>query len=148
MKRISLFFAVSLFLCCFASYRAGQHNGTGDPPPPLQTSIYEWGGDFDGLVEMLCKSNSIDYNDGEFVVSCPKCARGGCRYQQSPTGSIYYGFHTAYPTLEELRPGEAFANDYTKTYCSKCRYPLGTDWHIVDNGKVKLNKGEVDYDGS
>ena len=89
----------------------------------------------DLLLEILCKEHDISIEDVNdfYIISCPKCIYGGARIQSSSSGSLYYGFHIAYPKLEKLKPNESVVIDgrLSRTYCNKCLYPIGTDWNII-----------------
>ena len=124
----------------FAHGRRSQH----DYKAEFQTSEFQTRDTFgDKLLKTLCKRDGIDYDNGSFVFTCPKCTEGGARIQQSPMGSVYYGFHTAYPELEKLAPGESavIGADHSETYCAKCLYPVGTDWKIIDLNPDPNNAG-------
>lgn len=118
----------------FEHGRRSQH----DYKPEYQTSEFQTRDTFgDKLLKTLCEREGIDYDNDEFLFTCPKCTKGGARIQQSPAAAVYYGFITKYPELESCpsNEGVAMTTDFSQTYCYNCLYPVGTDWKIIDLGE-------------
>ena len=136
MNRRSLIIVGMVVLSCLLSYWLGKWSAKENRV--YQTSEFQERISVGyPLLELLCKRHNIDIEDvnDSYIISCPKCIYGGARMQKSPTGSLYYGFHLAYPELEKLRPGESaiVSTTHSQIYCNKCLYPIGSDWKITHN---------------
>lgn len=105
-----------------------------DKPIETQISIYQVSGDTTPMLKAMCASQGIDYENGEYIFTCPKCKTGGAHQKQTKTCSVYFNWYTDYPVIDKLSPGEVatFNGDYSQTYCGKCYYPIGTDWKLID----------------
>ena len=131
MKFIIISFVILSLItgfCVGRSYESQKHI-----EPVLQDSEYMVAGFMDDLVEDMCCCAGIDFENDEFVFTCPKCKSGGARWQSKKEWSVYSNWYTAYPYLDELKPNEVAQpdEDYSQTYCGKCYYPLGTDWKLI-----------------
>lgn len=139
----------------WADYEMGFNDGLRSPHNVYkrehQTSEYQYSGYSFDLIKTLCEKNNIDY-EGCWILSCPKCKKGGARIQRTLTGSIYYGWHHRSWELEAAAPDEVVnSNDWGgQTYCGKCLYPFGTDWRIskpqeeddyMSHGDIEIPKG-------
>lgn len=104
--------------------------------PKTQTSIYQHSGYTSELVEQMCEAQGIDYKNGKYLFTCPKCITGGAHQKQNKEFSVYFRWYTDYPVVDKLSPGETamYNGDYGQTYCGKCYYPIGTDWKLIDLG--------------
>lgn len=127
----TLFFLLALItgFSVGRSYESQKHN-----EPETQTSEYIIHGSAYDLVKDMCCEAGIDFEKGEFIFTCPKCDKGGARWQQNKEWSLYSNWLTKYPILEELKPGETASpqEDYGQQYCHKCGYPMGTDWLLIE----------------
>lgn len=105
----------------------------------FQESPHAWGGFTEELIKDLCEHHGIDH-ELEYTFTCPKCCKGGAFIRKSKLGSTYYNFILNYPILEELKPGETYeySEKVGQSYCGKCRYPVGTDWKILEPNQQTL----------
>lgn len=95
--------------------------------PLLQSSAYELKGCLDETIfKILCYSNGINYKNSWYL-SCPRAPNLTPFGDNLHAKFIYLGndtFQMCYFYFDCL------SEPMTRIYCSKCYYPLGTDWIV------------------